>query len=105
MPAFATAYLGSALAMLVMDVIWLTTMVPLIYRPALGDMLADPPNLWVAAVFYLVYLIGVVVFAVLPALSQQNWLMALALAPCSASSPMAPTISPTCRRSRTGPSR
>lgn len=77
MPAFASAYLGSALAMLVMDVIWLTTMVPLIYRPALGDKLADPPNLWIAAVFYLVYLVGVVVFAVLPALHQQNWLMAL----------------------------
>ncbi len=77
MPAFATAYLGSAAAMLVMDIIWLTTMVPLIYRPALGDMLADPPNLWVAAVFYLVYVVGVVVFAVLPALSQQNWLVAL----------------------------
>jgi uncharacterized membrane protein len=77
MPAFVTAYLGSAAAMLVMDIIWLTTMVPLIYRPALGDMLADPPNLWVAAVFYLVYVVGVVVFAVLPALNQQNWLIAL----------------------------
>lgn len=77
MPAFATAYLGSAVAMLVMDAVWLTTMVPIIYRPALGDMLADPPNLWVAAVFYLVYVVGVVVFAVLPALNQQNWLMAL----------------------------
>ncbi len=77
MPAFATAYLGSALAMLVLDIVWLTTMVPRVYKPALGDMLADPPNLWVAAVFYLVYLVGVVVFAVLPALGQQNWLMAL----------------------------
>lgn len=77
MPAFATAYIGSALAMLVLDIIWLTTMVPRVYQPALGDMLADPPNLWVAAVFYLLYVVGVVVFAVLPALGQQNWLMAL----------------------------
>lgn len=77
MPAFATAYLGSAVAMLVLDAIWLTTMVPIVYKPALGDMLADPPNLWVAAVFYLLYVVGVVVFAVLPALNQQNWLMAL----------------------------
>lgn len=43
MPAYLTAYIGSALAMLVLDVIWLTTMVPVIYKPALGDMLADPP--------------------------------------------------------------
>jgi uncharacterized membrane protein len=77
MPAFLSAYIGSAVAMLALDAIWLTTMVPVIYKPALGDMLADPPNLLVAGVFYLVYLIGVVVFAVLPALNQQNWLMAL----------------------------
>ena len=77
MPAYLTAYIGSAVAMLVLDAIWLTTMVPIIYKPALGDMIADPPNLAVAAVFYLVYLIGVVVFAVLPALNQQNWLTAL----------------------------
>jgi len=77
MPAFLSAYIGSAVAMLVLDAIWLTTMVPIVYKPALGDMLADPPNLLVAGVFYLVYLIGVVVFAVLPALNQQNWLMAL----------------------------
>lgn len=77
MPAFLTAYLGSAAAMLVLDIIWLTTMVPLLYKPALGDKLADPPNLSVAAVFYLLYVVGVVVFAVLPALDKQNWLMAL----------------------------
>lgn len=77
MPAFASAYIGSALAMLLLDIIWLTTMVPRVYKPALGDLLADPPNLWVAGVFYLLYLVGVVVFAVLPALGQQNWLMAL----------------------------
>lgn len=77
MPAFASAYIGSALAMLVLDIIWLTTMVPRVYKPALGDLLADPPNLWVAGVFYLLYVVGVVVFVVLPALGQQNWLMAL----------------------------
>lgn len=77
MPAFLSAYIGSAAAMLMLDAIWLTTMVPIVYKPALGDLIADPPNLLVAGVFYLVYLIGVVFFAVLPALNQQNWLMAL----------------------------
>lgn len=77
MPAYLTAYIGSAVAMLALDAIWLTTMVPLVYKPALGDMLADPPNFVVAGVFYLLYVIGIVVLAVLPALNQQNWLMAL----------------------------
>lgn len=77
MPPFVTAYIGSAVAMLALDFVWLTTMVPRIYRPALGDKLADPPNLWIAAVFYLLYVVGIVVLAILPALEQRNWLMAL----------------------------
>ena len=77
MPAYLTAYIGSAVAMLALDAVWLTTMVPRLYKPALGDMLADPPNFVIAGVFYLLYVIGVVVLAVLPALNQQNWLMAL----------------------------
>lgn len=77
MPPFIVAYLGSAAGMLVLDAIWLTTMVPVLYRPALGDMLADPPNLMVAAVFYLVYVIGVVVFAVNPAVEARSWTTAM----------------------------
>jgi len=77
MPPFVFAYIGSAIAMLALDAIWLTTMVPRIYRPALGEMLADPPNLPVAAVFYLLYVVGIVFFAVLPALEHRSWLAAL----------------------------
>ena len=33
MPAYLSAYIGSAVAMLVLDVIWLTTMVPIVYKP------------------------------------------------------------------------
>lgn len=77
MPPFVTAYIGTAVAMLVLDAIWLTIMVPRVYRPALGDMLADPPNFVVAGVFYLLYVVGVVAFAVLPALGKQSWPMAI----------------------------
>ena len=41
MPPFVTAYLGSAVAMLALDFDWLSTMVPRLYRPALGDKLAS----------------------------------------------------------------
>lgn len=77
MPPFVTAYVGSAITMLALDLVWLTTMVPWLYRPALGDLLADPPNLPVAAVFYLLYVVGIVVFAVLPAVTSGSWLHAL----------------------------
>jgi uncharacterized membrane protein len=79
MPPFLSAYLGSAAAMLVLDIIWLTMAVPRLYQPALGNLLADKPNLAVAGVFYLLYLIGVVVFVVLPAHASGSWLQALGL--------------------------
>lgn len=77
MPTFVAAYLGSAVTMLVLDVAWLATTVPRLYRPALGELLSDRPNFRVAGVFYLLYVLGVVAFAVLPALDRHSWQQAL----------------------------
>ena len=77
MPPVVVAYVGAAITMLALDAIWLTTMVPRIYQPALGDLLAERPNLAVAGVFYLLYLVGVVAFAILPAIEARNWLTAM----------------------------
>lgn len=77
MPTFVIAYGAAALTMLVLDVIWLSQAVPRIYKPQLGDLLAEQPNFAIAAVFYLVYLIGVVVFAILPAVDKGSWTQAL----------------------------
>jgi uncharacterized membrane protein len=79
MPPFLVAYLASAATLVVLDAIWLTLAVPRLYQPALGDLLAPQPNFLVAAVFYLLYLVGVVVFAVLPAVEGKSLLQALAL--------------------------
>ena len=79
MPPFAIAYLGAAAAMLVLDAIWLTLAVPRLYQPQIGHLLAAQPNLGIAAVFYLFYIVGIVVFAVLPAQTVGSWLTALGL--------------------------
>lgn len=79
MPTPIIAYLGSAVTLLVLDVIWIMTAIGWLYRPQLGDRLLEQPNLMVAGLFYLVYVVGIVVFAVLPAAQAQNWLMALGL--------------------------
>lgn len=76
MPAFASAYLGSVAAMLVLDVIWLSLMVPRVYQPMMGDLLAETPKFWVAGVFYLVYIAGVVALCVLPAREAGSWMRA-----------------------------
>ena len=77
MPPFVVAYAGAAITMLALDALWLTTMVPRLYQPQLGSLLAERPNLAVAGVFYLLYLVGVLVFAILPALEARSWLAAL----------------------------
>jgi uncharacterized membrane protein len=79
MPPFAIAYLASAVTMLVLDAVWLTVAVPRLYRPQLGNLLSDQPNLPVAAIFYLLYVVGIVVFVVLPAAESGSWTTALGL--------------------------
>jgi uncharacterized membrane protein len=79
MPPFAIAYLASAATLLVLDILWLTLAVPRLYRPLMGSLLSDQPNLPVAAIFYLLYVVGIVVFVVMPALGSSSWLNALGL--------------------------
>lgn len=79
MPNFAIGYLASAAVFFALDFVWLSLATRIVYRPMLGDLLADSPNLLVAAAFYLIYLIGLVVFAVQPASNSESWPMAIGL--------------------------
>ena len=64
---FALAFAASLLAMAVIDGLWLGLVARGFYRRHLGALMAERPN-WTAAVaFYLLYVLGVTVFAVLPA--------------------------------------
>lgn len=63
------AYAGAAAVFLALDAAWLTAMGDRLYRPALGHLMAPGVDWVAAAAFYLLYLAGVVLFAVLPALA------------------------------------
>jgi uncharacterized membrane protein len=67
------AYIASALAMLALDAVWLTQMTPRLYQPRIGELLAAKPSLAPAVAFYLLYVAGIVVLAVLPALREGGW--------------------------------
>lgn len=60
-----------------LDFAWLSTATPRIYRPLLGDLLAEQPRLGVAAVFYLLYVVGIVALAVIPGLREGSVVGAL----------------------------
>lgn len=53
-----------------LDLIWLSTATSRIYEPRLGDLLSPTPNLPVAGVFYLVYVVGLVALAIVPGLRE-----------------------------------
>ena len=71
-------YLGALVVFLGLDAVWLTLTSAPLYRPALGAILAGQPRLVPAVLFYLIYLIGVIVFAVAPALEARRWTSAAA---------------------------
>jgi len=60
-----------------LDFVWLSQMTKRVYQPALGNLLAEQPRLGVAVGFYLLYVVGVVVFAVVPGLQQGDVVGAL----------------------------
>ena len=66
------AYLASALTMGGLDFLWLTNTRP-IYRKALGSALAENPDMRAGMAFYVLYLVGVMIFAVRPALAGGDW--------------------------------
>ncbi len=78
--SYAIAYVAVLIVFGAIDAAWLSTMGPALYRPALGDILAPGLRIAPAIAFYLMYPIGVVVFAVLPALRAQTPLPAATLA-------------------------
>ena len=71
------AYPATAAVFLVLDAAWLWTQADRLYRPALGHLMLDRFALAPAAIFYLIYVAGMVVFAVAPGLDARRWTVAL----------------------------
>jgi uncharacterized membrane protein len=69
-------FLVVAAAFAIIDAIWLKTMNPF-YRRQIGDLMADKPNLGYAVVFYVIYIAGIVFFALRPTLDGGSWLSAV----------------------------
>jgi len=73
MKTMLIAYAAAALTMLGMDAVWLKVASNLLYRPLLGDILLPGFRPVPAILFYLLYVAGIVIFAVRPALAGGGW--------------------------------
>lgn len=76
---YVAAYFGAAITFCVMDFIWLTKVAKNFYQSHMGELMTADVKMVPAIIFYLLYLVGVVVFAVSPALREQSWMLAAGL--------------------------
>lgn len=63
-------YLATLVALVLTDGLWLVVMGPTFYAGEIGPLMRPSPNLPVAALFYLIYPIGLVALATLPGLAE-----------------------------------
>lgn len=82
MAVIVVGYLTTAVIFLGLDSVWLCNAADLLYRPMLGAILLERFRLVPAVLFYLLYVAGVVKFAVLPALESGRWTTALVSGAC-----------------------
>ena len=76
---YAKLYLLTVPVFFLIDILWLGVVAKSIYRKELGFILADQVN-WAAAItFYLIYIVGIIFFAVRPALEAQSLTRAIYL--------------------------
>ncbi len=78
MTRIALIYLASLAVFLLIDLVWLGLVARDFYRNQLGSLMADSIVWGAAILFYLLFVAGLVVFAVLPALDGGGWVRALA---------------------------
>ena len=71
------AYVVTAVIFFGMDFAWLSFANGAVYKPRIGQLLLESPNLPIAAGFYLLYVIGILAFAVFPAIEQGSLLRAI----------------------------
>ena len=80
MAYYLKLYLATLIAFFAIDMIWLGLVARTFYRKYLGFLLAPSTN-WIAAIiFYLLFIVGILVFVVVPGLEKNSLKTTLLLA-------------------------
>lgn len=73
----AKIYAITFVVFLILDSVWLGVISPGLYQKNIGHLLAEDVNWPAAAIFYLLFIAGLVFFAVKPSLQHNSWKTAL----------------------------
>jgi len=76
---FLKVYLITLPVFLAIDFVWLSLIARKFYAQYLGYLMKSNVNFVAAGLFYLLFVVGLVVFSVLPALEKNSWTQALFL--------------------------
>lgn len=60
-----------------MDMVWLALIARNFYKNQIGFLMKPEVNWTAATIFYLLFLVGLVVFVIEPAVEKKEWMMAL----------------------------
>ena len=63
---YLPAYIATIVFMFIVDLIWLSQIAQPLYQAGIGHLMATTPKLGYAALFYLVFVLGLMWFAVRP---------------------------------------
>lgn len=79
MPNTLWGLAATAVTFWILDALWLGLLMKNFYRSRLGGLLREQPQLLAVAAFYLLYVVGIFVFAVRPAIATGGCLRAALL--------------------------
>ena len=72
-----SAYLLTTIVFFAIDMFWLGFIAKDYYGKHLANFLSPQVNWSAAIIFYLLFIVGIFIFAILPAVEKQSWLHAL----------------------------
>tara|TARA_B100002051_G_C16488972_1_gene511894 strand:+ start:105 stop:515 length:411 start_codon:yes stop_codon:yes gene_type:complete len=74
---FFVATIIASFIFLIIDVIWLSFATKAFYRPLIGNLLSDKPVIWAAALFYILYVIGMSLVVIQPCIDSGSVIKSL----------------------------
>ena len=66
------SYVVALIIFLIVDALWLGLIAKGMYESQIGSIMTDNPNLIAAAIFYLIFIFGLLMFVIKPALAAQS---------------------------------
>lgn len=79
MGEFIIRFVAAGVIFALIDAVWLSLVANKFYKSQIGALLLKKPNFVAAVLFYVIFLIGLVVFVLNPSLAAQDWTWALGL--------------------------